>query len=238
LLKAELAIADDRLVHTARPITVRSFEALLASALEARVEGLVVLRDRGGLRHGVWVQGGYVVGAHVAGRFDPLLEVLVRTGSLDRRAHRSCLEALHQSGERAGSVAQSLGGVTAALLSDALKLQVAARFVELLEIALADGHDAVLEARQVPDSERSVRLPLGSLQRRVARLASGQATLCSRARGRASTSSQRTREDARRALRALAKALHPDLNTHLDDETRERLSLQLARATAIYHGFG
>jgi len=226
-LSAPCAIVDDRLVHTARPITERSLETLLASALVARVEGLVVLRDRGGLRHGVWVQGGYVVGAHVAGRFDPLLELLVRTGSLDRRAHRSCLEALHRSGERAGSVAQSVGGVTAALLSDALKLQVAARFVELLEIAAADGHDAVLEARQVPENERSVRLPLGSLQRRVARLASGQAV-----------SSQRTQQEARRALRALARALHPDLNAHLDEETRQRLSLQLARATAIYHGFG
>jgi hypothetical protein len=85
----------------------------------------------------------------------------------------------------------------------------------------------LLDAGVGPDSERSVRLPLGSLQRRVARLASGQAA-----------SSPRTRDDARRALRALARALHPDLNTHLDDEARQRLSLQLARATAIYHGFG
>jgi len=226
-LGAPHTIADDRHVYTARPLAERSLEALLASALEARVEGLVVLRDRAGLRHGVWVQAGYVVGAHVAGRFDPLLELLVRTGSLDRRAHRSCIEALHQSGERAGSVAKSVGGVTPALLADALKLQVAARFVELLEIAASDGYDALLEARRVPDSERSVRLPFGSLQRRVARLASGQAS-----------SSQRTQLDARRALRALAKALHPDRNTHLDDETRQRLSLQLAHATARYHGFG
>ncbi|MEY4511320.1 MAG: hypothetical protein RLZZ450_3442 [Pseudomonadota bacterium] len=214
-------------MHTARLLTERSFESLLASALAARVEGLVVLRCREGLRHGVWVEGGYVVGAHVAGRFDPLLELLLRTGSLSLHAHRSCIEALHQTGERAGSVAQNLGGVTTPLLSDALKLQIAQRFVALLEVAASAGHDAQLESRSVPDSERSVRLPLGSLQRRVARLAAQ--------RGLAG---ERGQHDARRALRTLARALHPDLNAHLDDETRQRLSGELARATAVYHGFG
>jgi hypothetical protein len=220
------AIADDLPVYEARPLTERSFEALLASALAARVEGLVVLRCREGLRHGVWVDGGYVVGAHVAGRFDPLLELLLRTGSLDPRTHRSCLEALHQSGERAGSVALSLGGLSAALLSDALKLQVTQRFVALLQVATSAGYDAQLEARPVPENERSVRLPLGSLQRRAARLSSSGVV------------DERGPEHARRALRTLARALHPDLNAHLDDETRQRLSRELARATALYHGFG
>lgn len=221
------AIADDRGVHIARLLTERSFEALLASALAARVEGLVVLRCREGLRHGVWVEGGYVVGAHVAGRFDPLLELLLRTGSLSLSAHRSCLAALHQTAERAGNVAVALGGVTSSLLSDALKLQLAQRFVALLEVAASAGHDAQLEARAVPESERSVRMPLGSLQRRVARLA------CQRG-----LSGERGQDEARRALRTLARALHPDLNAHLDDETRQRLSGELARATARYHGFG
>lgn len=214
-------------MHTARLLTERSFETLLASALEARVEGLVVLRCREGLRHGVWVEGGYVVGAHVAGRFDPLLELLLRSGSLSTRAHRSCIEALYLSGERAGSVAQNLGGVTSALLSDALKQQIAQRFVALLEVAASAGYDAQLEARAVPDRERSVRMPLGSLQRRVARLATQHGL-----------HGERTQDDARRALRTLARALHPDLNAHLDDETRQRLSCELARATALYHGFG
>lgn len=232
------AIADDRLVHTARLLTERSFETLLASALAARVEGLVVLRCREGLRHGVWVEGGYVVGAHVAGRFDPLLELLLRAGSLSMRAHRSCIEALHQSGERAGSVAQDLGGVTSALLSDALKQQIAQRFVALLEVAASAGYDAQLEARAVPDRERSVRIPLGSLQRRVARLATQRGLSGEREVEARPWAREPKEDDARRALRSLARTLHPDLNAHLDDETRQRLSGELARATALYHGFG
>jgi hypothetical protein len=47
-----------------------------------------------------------------------------------------------------------------------------------------------------------------------------------------------SRDEARRALRTLARALHPDLHAHLDDESRQRLSGELARATALYHGFG
>jgi hypothetical protein len=253
-------------VHTARLLTHRSLDALVRSALCARVEGFVVMRDRDGLRHGVWVQAGYLVGAHVAGSFDPLLELLVRQGVLDRGAQRRCLRALAQHGERAGGVARALAGVTAGALSDALKLQIAERYAALQAIAGSTGYDARFEAGRVPGDEQSVRLPLGSLLRRVARLAEtpreslrgadtkpGQAaqstTLppretasptpspAARQAAQAEQGAAR-RDDARRHLRTLAKSLHPDLHASLDEESRQRLSLELARATAHYHGFG
>jgi len=240
------------IVHIARPLSDRSLDALLRSALDALVEGLVVMRDRDGLRHGVWVQEGYVVGAHVAGRFDPLLEVLVRMGALTRPSHGRCMAELHQtrlhqtclrqrclephaerpaSTRRAGAVARELAGVPTGLVHDALQLQAVERFAALREIAGSTGFDAWFEAGPVPVEERSVRLPLGSLLRRVDRLRTAR---------REQEAEQRAdaRDEARRSLRTLAKALHPDLHTALDEESQRRLTSELARATAQYHGFG
>ena len=210
-------------MHTARPLEERSFTALLTQAVEARLDGLVVLRDRDGLRHGVWIERGYVVGVHVAGRFDPLLELLRGMGMLSERGHRSCLEALHAGSMRSGELAISVGGLPTRVIRDAIKRQVVARFGALIELADSSGYDAQLEAGPVPYEERSMRMPLGALLRHALREPTPAACAT-------------TRDDARRALRSLAKALHPDLHGHLDAGARARMSDELARATAAYHG--
>jgi hypothetical protein len=194
--------------------------------MAARAEGLVVLRDRDGLRHGVWVQGGYVVGLHVAGRFDPLLDLLRRHGDLSAHGYRACVEALWSSGARSGSLAMEVAGVDRAVVRDTLRRQSYERMAALLELALERGHDAWLEEQRVPSSEVSVRLPLGALFRH----APGGARA-------ARPAEPEDREQARRRLRELARRLHPDLNGHLDAEQRRALELDLSRATARYHGF-
>src|ERR1700712_1326758 len=115
-----------RIVLSARRISERSLKELLSCAVEARAEGLVVLRDRAGLRHGLWVEAGYVVGVHVAGRFDPLLELLRRGGLLSAGGHRSCIDALEGHGARSGELATTLAGVPTSVVREALKRQVIA----------------------------------------------------------------------------------------------------------------
>ncbi|MDB4975651.1 MAG: hypothetical protein JWN48_3992 [Myxococcaceae bacterium] len=230
---ARLPAAARCLVLTARRLSERCLTDLLSATMEARAEGLVVLRDRDGLRHGLWVEGGYVVGAHVAGRFDPLLELLLRNGVLSATGHRSCIEALLGGAARSGEVATSLAGVPTFVVREALKRQVIERFRALLELSESAGYDAQLEPRAVPPSERSVRMPLGCLLRHVQRAARPSVALEeSPTRPTAPGTDQ-----ARRALRSLARALHPDLHPHLDAEARARLSQRLASATAAYHGF-
>jgi hypothetical protein len=208
---------DDRRVDRPRKLSERSFPDLLTQAIEAAADGLVVLRDRDGVRHGVWVQSGYVVGAHVAGRFDPLLSLLAGTGRLDAEGLRRCLAALPHSAHRSGSLAKRLAGVSDTAVHDALQEQLLTRYLALLALADEDGHDAHLEAGPVPPSELSARLPLGTLRRRAAQR------------------QPNAREEARRALRALAKARHPD---HAGDPAlRDLLTRELAEATAAYHGF-
>jgi hypothetical protein len=205
---------DDRVVDRPRKLSERSFSDLLTQAVEAGAEGLAVLRDRDGVRHGIWVQCGYVVGAHVAGRFDPLLSLLAGTGRLDGEGLRRCLAALPHWTQRSGSLAR-WAGVSDAAVHEALQEQLLTRYQALLALAEANGHDAHFEPG--PVSELSARLPLGTLRRRAAQRLPN------------------TREDARRALRALAKARHPD---HAGDPaSRERLTRELAEATAAYHGF-
>ncbi len=208
-------------METPRPVSERSFVLLLQQAVAAGAAGLVALRDREGLRHGVWVQQGYVVGVYVAGRFDPLLELLRREGLLDARAHRRCLDQLQRGASRCGAVASELAGIERARIVEALRLQVVARFTALLEIAARDGFDAVLERRPIPADEVCVHMPLGSLLRRAARLA---------------PAATHARDRARSRLRALAHGLHPDLHSELDPAARLQLTRELARATADYHG--
>jgi hypothetical protein len=208
---------DDRPVDKPRKLNERSFSALSTQAIEAGAEGLIVLRDRDGVRHGLWVQRGYVVGAHVAGRFDPLLSLLAGTGRLDADGLRRCLAALPQSPLRSGSLAHRLAGVSGTAVHEALQEQLLTRYLALLAHAEEHGHDAQLEPGPVPASELSARLPLGTLRRRAA-LRTGAG-----------------REQARRALRALAKVRHPD--HACDPEAREALTRELAEATAAYHGF-
>jgi hypothetical protein len=197
-----------------RKLSERSFPELLAHAIEAGAEGLVALRDRDGVRHGIWVQAGYVVGAHVAGRFDPLLALLAGAGSLNDLQLRRCLAVLPRSSQRSGQLAHAIAGVSAGAVHDALQEQLLQRYLALLDLAETHGHDAQLEAGPVPEHERSARLPLGTLKRRAL---------------------QRDRERARKALRALAKTRHPD--HACDPALREALTRELAEATAAYHGF-
>jgi hypothetical protein len=215
-------------VQTQQSLRERSLEQLLWEALSARVEGLVVLRDRDGLRHGVWVHGGFVVGIHVAGRFDPLLDVLRRDGALSPSAYQACVEALWRSSSRSGALAVEIAGVARPAVRDALKSQAKVRMQALLNIADTRGYDAWLELRDVPATEMSVRMPLGSLLRPT----SGTR------RDMMAAHSEPTRDQARRQLRALARELHPDRHAHLPLERRQQLERQMAAATAAYHGFG
>ena len=214
-------------METARPLRERSLEELLWQVLSQGREGLVLLRDRDGLRHGVWVHAGFVVGVHVAGRFDPLLDLLRREGALPAPAYRACVEALWRSGSRSGAVAMEIAGVGRSLVRDALRNQVTARMQALLALAEARGHDASFEAQDVPAAEMSVRMPLGALLRRIhaghaATTVPGEVT---------------ERDEARRKLRELARALHPDKHGHLDAAAQQRLDREMAAATAAYHGF-
>lgn len=204
-----------------RPLGERALLALLQQALTLRVEGRVVLRDREGLRHGVWIEGGYVVGVHVAGRFDPLLSLLRARGALSAGLHLRCVAALAGSEARSGIVAEQVGSVERGQVREVLREQVVARFEALLVRATEAGHDAGLEPCAVPGDERSVRMPLASLLRHIGQTAPAPCD----------------RDEARRQLRAIALRLHPDRHAHLDAATRARLSEELASATAAYHGF-
>lgn len=214
-------------VQTPRPLHERSLEELLWEAVSTRAEGLVVMRCRDGLRHGVWVHGGYVVGVHVAGRFDPLLDLLRQRGALDAHAYRACVDSLWQKPSRSGVIAMELAGVTRPAVRDALREQACQRLASLLEIAATRGHDACFEARAVPMTEMSVRLPLGALLRKVPGMEPEPPV----------PAAVPDRAQARRRLRELAKRLHPDRNRHLAPEERAARAQDLARATAAYHGF-
>lgn len=202
-----------------RPLSERAYLTLLSQAIAERVEGLVVLRECDGTRHGVWVEGSYVVGVHVAGEFDPLLERLRQRGALDAHSHARCVRRLAQLSERAGAVACAHFGVARREVREALGSQLTERFRTLSAIAQSSGYDARFEPRAVPVGELAMRMPLGSLLRRSER----------------STASAHG-ADARRALRRLAAALHPDRHPELSAEQRARLGRELARATAAYHG--
>jgi hypothetical protein len=225
-------------VQTVRPLRERSLEELLWQVLAQKLEGLVAVRDRDGLRHGLWVHAGFIVGIHVAGRFDPLLDLLRRDGALDLAAYKSCLEALWRSGMRSGAIAMQVAGVARPLVRDALKAQASERMRALFAIVETRGHDACFEPGDVPATEMSVRLPLGSLLRAAGHATARQArephNMESTARaGETGTS----RDQARRRLRELARTLHPDKHAHLDAAARKRLEAEMAAATAAYHGF-
>lgn len=216
-------------METSKILAERSLEELLWQVLSARREGLVALRDRDGLRHGVWTHGGFVVGVHVAGRFDPLLDILRLEGALTPSTYRACVEALWRSCSRSGAIAIEVAGVGRPLVRDALKTQATARMQALLAIAESRGHDAHFEPCDVPAAELSVRMPLGSLLRAATSAQTAQ-TAQKQAPGSA--------DEARRRLRELALRLHPDRHGHLDPSVQKRLERQMAEATAAYHGFG
>jgi len=177
------------------------------------------MRCREGLRHGFWVQAGYVVGAHLAGHFDPLLELLRRDGALSARAHADCVRALAEPGARAGVVASRVAGVAAARVRDVLRAQLIQRTAALLALAETEGHDAWFEDGVVAEADASVRMPLGSLLRRVERMGSDAA------------------RERRRQLRSVAKRMHPDVLAHVGAATQKELQDAFSRLTAVYHGF-
>lgn len=224
---------ENAAVQAPRPLSERPLAGLLREAASARVDGCLVVRDREGLRHGVWLEGGYVVGAHVAGRFDPLLALLRGRGALDERAHRACIEALYAATVRSGVLAMQIGGVAPAALRDALCAQLVARLDALLGLAADSGHDARLEWGNVPADELCVRMPVGSLLRRASAEAATRGATTSAATMRDAAA----RDAARRCLRATARRLHPDCHGALDPDARKQLADELARATAAYHGF-
>jgi hypothetical protein len=215
-------------VETSKILAERSLEELLWQVLSARREGLVALRDRDGLRHGVWTHGGFVVGVHVAGRFDPLLDILRLEGALTPATYRACVEALWRSSSRSGAIAIEVAGVGRPLVRDALKTQATARMQALLAIAETRGHDAHFEPCDVPAAELSVRMPLGSLLR------AAQSNPGENLQKQQSPS----RDEARRKLRELALRLHPDRHAHLAPAAQKLLEREMAEATAAYHGFG
>jgi hypothetical protein len=224
-LSTASAPADNGDMHEPALLAERSLLSLLESASRARLQGLVVVRCRAGLRHGLWLDAGHVVGAHLADGFDPLLELLRREGSLSPAAHLACLRDL-ASGARAGELALR-AGVPASRLREVLQRQLVARTAELFGLARDGGHDGWFEARPVCARDTSVRMPLGALLRRVLALAPELATLLAQPQDDEAT--------RRRALRLLARALHPDLQC--DDPLAQRAREQaLARATARYHG--
>lgn len=201
-----------------RRLDERNLIDLLRAACAAAVDGLVVMRCRQGLRHGFWLQGGYVVGAHLAGHFDPLLELLRRAGAISADAHARCVRSLAEPGARAGVLAMRMG-VPRERVRDVLRAQLVSRAAALLQLAEEDGHDGWFEPRAVTEGDASVRMPLGSLLRAL---------------GRQSDDPQRAR---RKQLRQLARALHPDRHAQLDPEAQRSVHEALARATAAYHGF-
>jgi hypothetical protein len=225
-------------MQTAHLLTERSFDDLLIAAVTARRVGLVMLRDREGARHGAWIDDGYVVGVHIAGHFDPLLALLCRRGALSPSLRRLCLARLAGSSERAGAVASLVAGITQSEVRDALRSQLVQRFGLLRELAVSSGHDARLEPGPVPPDERSLRMPLGSLLRRVqARAAPAPQSERPLLSDQPDRALPRDGADARRALRELARQLHPDLHPALNAEERARRERELSRATAAYHGF-
>jgi hypothetical protein len=100
-----------------------------------------------------------------------------------------------------------LAGVARPVVRDALKQQTVGRMTALLELAMERGHDAWFEPRTVPVADMSVRMPLGALLRQAPA-------------PKAAASAPRDRTAERTRLRELAKRLHPDLNSHLDADTR------------------
>ena len=156
-------------VNAARPLTERSLEELLWTTLASRSDGLVVLRDRDGMRHGVWVQGGFVVGVHVAGRFDPLLDVLRREGALNGHAYASCVRALWRPDVRSGSLATEIAGVERSVVRNALRRQILERMAALLRSPMPTATTRVLKLKRCLPGRNQPAHALGALLRGMQR---------------------------------------------------------------------
>jgi hypothetical protein len=220
-----------------RPVALsqRSLRELLLAAARARACGDVIVRERGGIRHRVTLRDGRVVAVRAAGRFDPILELLRRHGTLNERAWAQSIEQLARSERRAGQLAIETAGVTDDALRSALADQARERLGRILARADTHGLDAWLVPRDVAPSEQAVSLCACDLLRELVGV---RANPRSPLPGVHANPRPLLEGRDKRRLRRLALALHPDRNTHLSPEARARLAAQLAEATAAYHGLG
>jgi len=176
-----------------------------------RAEG--ELRIVSGARvHRILVRAGRVVAAHVAGRFDPLVARLRRTGLLDASSASEVLAAMSRSERRAGELARA-AGVPEAAIFEALRRQL----------------DDALTALEVLDGTAAAL----TFERREVRAAEVQAlgAAPTRARPKKRLAPCVTRVD-RRALRRLALELHPDRTAHLPERERRARAARFAKLTA------
>lgn len=183
------------------------------------------MRDRDGSEHTLLMRQGRVVGARVAGRFDPLLRRLRTRGDLAGEDLLRVLEALGASERRCGQLAGEVTGVGGAAVRRALEEQLTERILEVLECATHRGLDARFVARPVSPAEACATVAWESLLPDEAP--------APRRRRRAVPTQLPV---DRRALRKLALRLHPDRNGHLPPNERAAFAARLAEATALFHG--
>jgi len=233
-------------MHTRVSLRRRPLGDLVAAAARAGTDGDVVVRDTDGRLHRMTLRGGRVVSLRIAGRFDPLLDLLRRRRAIDGDGFQAALEALAASERRSGDLAIERGGARADDVRATLADQARKRVEALFSIAEAQGHDAWVEPRSVSASEAATSLPYvdavrGSRRARIVGRNVCGPTSTARAFATAGTLAAAgptppdDAAEARRSLRALARKLHPDLHPHLSDAERARLAMLLARATDAYH---
>ena len=220
---------DAREVPPTLPSDLRrsSLSALLEVLGRAGAEGELQLH-RAGRTHRVLLREGRVVAARVAGRFDPLLRRLRREGGLDEDGYRRALESLARSERRSGELARA-AGAEPARVRRGLERQLRDALLALGR--LVDGTEATprFVGRRVEPREVVAVMPRPPRPRRRAHRSPGSPA-------RRPLPARPAPPGDRRALRALALALHPDRHPDLSPEERPRREAALARATAAFHG--
>ena len=231
----------------------------IARAARAGHDGDVLLRDDVGRVHRVTLRAGNVIAVRLAGRFDPLLEQLYRSGAVDEAGVVAVLEALGRSERRVGELAIEIAGARPEDVREALAAQLHARIQELFAVAETSTTPS-LAVRAVLPSEGCGALPWrevvrGTLRGRDLRAAAQstwqrpwQTSPQSSWQGARDGERQSTWDGAaprvtthaapssRAELRRLAKHCHPDLTRHLPAAEQAARAAQLARATAAFHG--
>jgi hypothetical protein len=206
---------------------------LLTRLLSEGREGELVVIELSGTRHRVLLRGGYVVAVHVAGRFDPLLEILRQCGAMRPEAWYRTLEELARSDRPSGELALRIGGVSAVAVQAALRAQQDRR-LRILAERVREGATLRFEPRRVRARDVVARIGPWDLPAE-ARRSRGERPPAISEPPAARFSFPTDRREARRQLRKLARLLHPDRNAHLDAKTRAELAARLAEATAAYH---
>ncbi len=212
------------------PLALRSLHEALRLAGQRDFDGDIVIRERDGASHRITLRGGVIVAARVAGRFNPLLESMRRTGALAPEGFVRALEALARSERRSGQLAIERGGASARSVREALAAQLSARLTEIHRRALENGRETWLEARSVAATEaagrvEATRAPRATAPPRATRPASAPSV----------PPAAPLSLEQRRALRRLAFMLHPDRHAHLPEPERNALERRLADATARFH---